>query len=182
MLFPVCRQVADENLKKLKKKRMKKILIVDDDADLRASLSSLIKSIGYSVTKAANSDEALIAIETEMPDLILLDITMTTDQEGFDFAMGLLDKPGLREIPIIIVSGIDIISGNNQVAEMAREMRNDPDFMDLSVILLRGIDDETAVDFKSSSLGKSVYLPVAGYLSKPVDPDKLFREIKKVLQ
>jgi len=80
------------------------ILLVDDDPDLRDSLRIILEGNGYSVRTAANGGEALEALKTKRPALMILDIMMTTDTEGFDLAYELKNKPGLKDLPIILLT------------------------------------------------------------------------------
>ena len=80
------------------------ILLVDDDQDLRDSLQIILEKNGFSVRTAANGHEALEALKIKRPDLMILDIMMTTDTEGFDLAYELKKKPGYGNIPIILLT------------------------------------------------------------------------------
>jgi len=80
------------------------ILLVDDDPDLRDSLQIILERNGYSVRAAANGREALEALKTKTPDLMILDVMMTTDTEGFDLAYELKNKPGSKDLPIILLT------------------------------------------------------------------------------
>jgi two-component system phosphate regulon response regulator PhoB/two-component system alkaline phosphatase synthesis response regulator PhoP/two-component system response regulator VicR len=80
------------------------ILLVDDDRDIRDSLQIILEKNGYTVRTAANGREALAALEASMPDLIILDIMMATDTEGFDLAYELRSKPEFENLPIVILS------------------------------------------------------------------------------
>lgn len=55
---------------------MAKILVVDDEKDLRDALRTMLESAGYSVVEASDGEEGLKVAEEEKPDLILLDIMM----------------------------------------------------------------------------------------------------------
>jgi two-component system phosphate regulon response regulator PhoB/two-component system alkaline phosphatase synthesis response regulator PhoP/two-component system response regulator VicR len=81
-----------------------KILLVDDDRDIRDSLRIVLESNGYTVQAAANGREALSILEIQVPDLMLLDIMMTTDTEGFDLAFELKNQPKFENLPIIILT------------------------------------------------------------------------------
>jgi DNA-binding response OmpR family regulator len=81
-----------------------KILLVDDDPDIRDSLRIILEGNGYMVQTASNGREALAALETEVPDLMLLDIMMATDTEGFDLAFELKNQPRFENMPIIILT------------------------------------------------------------------------------
>ncbi len=83
-----------------------KILVVDDDPDFVEVLRIVLRSAGYQVVSASDSAEALKQIEAEQPDLMFLDIMMTTFNDGLDFSERLKEDPVLRYLPIIIVSSI----------------------------------------------------------------------------
>ncbi len=84
--------------------RKAEILLVDDDPDLRDSLQIILENNGYAVRTAANGGEALEALKVEWPDLMILDVMMATDTEGFDLAYELKNRPGSRDLPIILLT------------------------------------------------------------------------------
>lgn len=160
---------------------MAKILLVDDDPDILVSFSALLRPKRHEPLTANNKKAAFEILNNEKIDLVLLDINMTTDQEGLDMAIEMLENPVYKEIPIIIITGIEVMTGNLSVVELAREMRLDPAFQNLKVILVKDQEGNTALDFKSEEKGRSVNLPLAGFLRKPVEPEKLWSEIDKIL-
>lgn len=160
---------------------MKKILIVDDDPDIRASLSTMLRLKKFEIFTAENSQSAYSRMKEVNPDLILLDVDMTSSKEGLEMALNMHNSEEYKNIPIIIVTGIEIFKGNRTVADMVHEMRNDPDFKEMEVILLKGVDGETAIDFRSTRSGTSESVPVSGFLQKPVNLDQLFEEINKAV-
>jgi len=80
------------------------ILLVDDDQDFRDALQIILKNHGFEVRTAGNRHEALEALESKRPDLILLDVMMTTDTEGFDLALEIRKKHGAGGLPIILLT------------------------------------------------------------------------------
>jgi CheY-like chemotaxis protein len=86
----------------------KKILIVDDDKDLVASVEAFLGARGYAVTTAGNSKEAYKRIVTDQPDLIVLDVMMDYDEEGMVLASALKTDGPTRDIPIIMLSGFNV--------------------------------------------------------------------------
>lgn len=80
------------------------ILVVDDDRDIRQSLRIMLENNGYEISTAADSLQAMATLKTITPDLIILDVMMTTDTEGFDLAHDLRAKPEYKEIPIIMLT------------------------------------------------------------------------------
>jgi CheY-like chemotaxis protein len=83
----------------------KKILVVDDEQDIIAFLSTLLEDNGYSVRSASNGVEALELVKEDQPDLILLDLQMP-EETGTGLYRKLRDKKEFRDIPVIIVSGL----------------------------------------------------------------------------
>jgi two-component system, OmpR family, alkaline phosphatase synthesis response regulator PhoP len=81
------------------------ILLVDDDRDIRDSLRIILENNGYTVRLASNGKEALEALKTALPGVMVLDIMMSTDTEGFDLAYALKQKPEFENMPIIILTG-----------------------------------------------------------------------------
>ena len=81
------------------------ILVIDDDRDLVETVQIALESKGYDVRKAFNGKEGLKEIQKKPPDLIVLDVMMSTDTEGFDLAYKLKNNPQYENIPIVMVTG-----------------------------------------------------------------------------
>jgi len=80
------------------------ILLVDDDPDIRDSIGIVLQKNGFNVRTAKNGREALIELKTKKPDLMVLDIMMSTDTEGFDLAYELKNTPEFNNMPIILLT------------------------------------------------------------------------------
>lgn len=81
-----------------------RILVVEDDFDIRDTLSQILEAEGYRVSGAANGAEALDALERgDMPALILLDLMMPV-MNGWQFRTEQLKRPELAEIPVVVIS------------------------------------------------------------------------------
>ena len=85
---------------------MAKILIVDDDVGLVESFSLVLKEHGHTTVEAFNGDEGIRKAKADKPDLILLDVMMIKDNEGFEVAQRLKADAETRHVPIILVTGI----------------------------------------------------------------------------
>ena len=124
-----------------------KIVVVDDDQDIRDSLKSILEGNQYTVVTAADKTEGMEKIKTEKPDLAILDVMMSTLEDGF---------------------------------EMARDLKKDPQFKNMPILMLTGVTGQTGIDFKSTA-GDPIWCPVDGFLDKPIEPSILLEEIKKLL-
>ena len=124
-----------------------KIVIADDDPDIRVSLQAILESQQYTVVTAVDKTDGLEKIRAEKPDLAILDVMMSTWEDGF---------------------------------EMSRELKKDPQFKDMPILMLTGIRNETGIDFKSTA-GDPTWCPVDAYLEKPIEPDILLAEVSKLL-
>ncbi len=81
------------------------ILIIDDDRDLVNSIRIILESRNYSVRTAFNGKEGFQRIQEKVPDLIVLDVMMSTDTEGFDLAYRLRSNPAYQKVPIVMTTG-----------------------------------------------------------------------------
>lgn len=85
--------------------RNQKLLVVEDDYDIRAMLTMLLEMEGYQVVRAANGKEAMTLLEEGLrPNLILLDLMMPV-MNGWQFREATLKAEELSKIPIIVISG-----------------------------------------------------------------------------
>ena len=83
----------------------KRILVVDDEQDIRTYLSTLLEDQGYTTVLAKDGVEAMKQVQTEIPDLITLDISMP-EKSGVKFFRDMKSEERWKKIPIIIVTGV----------------------------------------------------------------------------
>jgi DNA-binding response OmpR family regulator len=84
----------------------KKILIVDDEPDMVDWLTAFFEDNGYSTIAAFDGFSGFEKAETEMPDLITLDITMDKES-GVKMYRKLHDSKKANKIPVVMITGID---------------------------------------------------------------------------
>lgn len=85
----------------------KRVLLVDDDTDLRTSLSDLLHNDGFRVWSAANGQEALTHLRgSSPPDIILLDLMMPV-KDGWEFRIEQKQDPAISSIPVLAMSADD---------------------------------------------------------------------------
>jgi DNA-binding response OmpR family regulator len=82
---------------------MAKVLVVEDEPDMRELISHSLKEAGLGVVTASNGRDALSTAAREMPDIILLDL-MIPEMDGFEVCKALRRDAVTEGIPIIVVS------------------------------------------------------------------------------
>jgi DNA-binding response OmpR family regulator len=93
-----------------------KILVVDDDKDIVHVLKSALEKHGYEVITASDGEEALKAIKTNVPGLIITDLAMP-DMNGWYFSMKVRQDERFKTTPIIVLSGLLREGANPQAYE-----------------------------------------------------------------
>ena len=81
--------------------RKRKILVVDDDAGIRASLSVLLQSWGYESLQASNATEAMSLVERQDPDIVITDLVMP-ETSGLDLLRTV--KTGDPHRPVLLIT------------------------------------------------------------------------------
>jgi CheY-like chemotaxis protein len=83
-----------------------KIIVVDDDPGIRDSLQMILSSHQYTVITAANRTEGMNKIKTEKPDLLILDIMMSSWLDGLDMSKTLKEDLQFKDMPILMLTGV----------------------------------------------------------------------------
>jgi CheY-like chemotaxis protein len=84
----------------------KKVLMIDDDPEFVDATTNLLEAKGFDVESASNGKDGFEKAKAVNPDIILLDVMMTTESEGFDVARAMHKEESLKNTPVIIISGI----------------------------------------------------------------------------
>jgi DNA-binding response OmpR family regulator len=83
-----------------------RLLIIDDDPDFVEGIKSILVKADYKVDVAYNPEDGFNSLKADPPDLLLLDIMMGRGAEGVMIARKISKDEGLREIPVLIITGI----------------------------------------------------------------------------
>ena len=83
----------------------KKILVIDDEPDVRTYLTTLLEDNGYAVDVAKDGQEGWQKFQQDRPDLVTLDITMP-EKSGVRFYRDVKENEDYKATPIIIVTGV----------------------------------------------------------------------------
>ena len=87
-----------------------KVLIVDDDHDSLAYLSSIVGAAGYAVETLSDGSDTVARMRAEPPDMVFLDIQMPR-VNGFQVLRAIREEEDLAEIPVVFLSAISSVTG-----------------------------------------------------------------------
>lgn len=125
---------------------MEKILVADDEADIRQIMQSIIAKAGYEVILAEDGVQALNVAREQKPDLIVLDFLMP-GLSGLEVCKALRKEPELKNIPVIIVTAYPNQKEEALKAGATDFMSKEADTVDIlwriqSALKVRSIDNE----------------------------------------
>lgn len=90
------------------------VLVVDDNGDVRRLVKKVLQMSGYDVCEATNGDEALVAVEGAIPDLILMDIRLPGQFNGLETTSRLRDDARMQRVPIVALTASVLESDRRQ--------------------------------------------------------------------
>jgi two-component system, NtrC family, nitrogen regulation response regulator NtrX len=100
------------------------ILIVDDEADIRMLIAGVLKDEGYATRDAADSGEALLAIQARQPTLVVLDIWLQgSELDGIGILRQL--QAEMPSVPVVMISGHGTIETAVEAARSGRGLARD---------------------------------------------------------
>jgi CheY-like chemotaxis protein len=116
-----------------------KILVVDDDIDVLESRKIVLEHNNYDVVSATNIEVAQELLENEDIDLILLDVMMEKDSDGFTFAQTVKSNPKFKHIPVVLATAV------NQRTKFKFDIEKDGDFLPVEKFMEKPIDPDDLV-------------------------------------
>ena len=150
------------------------ILIVDDEADIRVLTAGILQDEGFQTREAANSTEALGAVETRRPNLVLLDIWLQgSELDGLGILKALkLDHP---TIPVLMMSGHGTIeTAVSAILDGAYDFIEKPFKADRLILLV-----ERAIETDRLRRENEELRIRAGTANELVGPSQATRDIKQ---
>ena len=124
-----------------------KILIIDDDIDLVEVLRIVLESHGYTVIDAQDGDRGFKLIEKEKPNLVILDVMMRTEDEGFIIAKKIRNTPVVANIPIIMLTSVTQQTGY--------QYKKNDEIMPVNEFLEKPVMPNTLIGYIEKYLGKN---------------------------
>ncbi len=136
----------------------RRLLIIDDDPDFVVGIQAILEGADYAVDVAYNPDEGFEALQTKPPDLLLLDIMMGRGAEGIMLARKMRKDPKLREIPVLIITGI-----REQIAFLFPGEPVHPRFVAVDELVEKPVEPQFLLDRVSALLeAAEARMPVNG--------------------
>ena len=100
--------------------RGKKVLVVDEDPDVRDFVKAALEEDGYEFIEAVNGQAGCNKARSEQPDLIVMDVQMPK-RDGLSALYGLRQDPETKAIPVILLTGVAESTGVRFTAETVEE-------------------------------------------------------------
>jgi len=94
-----------------------RILVVEDQDSIRRMIEALVQARGYEVTAVATGTKAIDVAATDPPDLVLLDLMLPGQHDGFEVCQRLRSDPATRSVPVVIISALDDDDSRTRAAE-----------------------------------------------------------------
>ena len=126
----------------------KKIIIIDDDVDLVEAKRLTLEKEGFEVIDAQEGEKGLEKTRSERPDLIILDVMMGTQDEGFHVAYQIRANRTTADIPIIMLTAV------GQETGFTFDKDKDEDFLPVDEFLEKPINPGVLVELVRKHLGQ----------------------------
>jgi DNA-binding response OmpR family regulator len=84
-----------------------RILVVEDQDSIRRMIEALVQARGYEVTAVSSGAKAIDVALTDPPDIVLLDLNLPGQYDGFDVCQRLRSDSATRHVPVVIISAMD---------------------------------------------------------------------------
>ncbi len=117
----------------------KKVLLIDDDVDLVEANKIVLEAHGYQVFTAHNGEDGLKMAMQEIPDVIILDVSMEKKDEGFYVSQRIRSRPEIANIPILMITAI------HKCTKLKFSPQTDGDYLPVNEFLDKPIDPETLI-------------------------------------
>jgi len=106
------------------------ILVIEDDPDMHDVMNAVLGPLGYELTSCYTGPDGMASARARKPDLILLDIMLSSPSEGFHLAYELRQDEVLKDVPIIMISSIGKTMGMDYAKELGTDYVQADRFLD----------------------------------------------------
>ena len=119
----------------------KRLLMIDDDPDFVSGIKAILDKEGFEVDVAYNPKDGMNALQTKQYDLLLLDIMMGRGAEGIMIARKLRKDAKLRELPVLIMTGM-----REQIAFLFPGEPIHPRFVEIDELVEKPVEPKMLLD------------------------------------
>ena len=128
-------------------------------------------------------EKGRILIIDDDPDITEA-MTVILENKGYEIFRAGDSSEGMERLkesrPDLII--LDVMMRTSQEGfELSRELKHDPQYKDIPILMLTAVKGKTGIDFKPDA-GDDSWLPVEGFLDKPVKPDVLLDKVQALLR
>jgi CheY-like chemotaxis protein len=127
---------------------MAKVLVIDDDPDFVDAVRMMFEKSGFEVEAAFTPSEGLDKVEATAPDLVVLDVMMPSDYEGFTVARAIREELAKPKLPLIILSAV------HERKQVPYRFAPDETYLPVDVFLDKPVDTARLLEAARKLLGQ----------------------------
>jgi CheY-like chemotaxis protein len=127
---------------------MPKILVIDDDPDFLYTVQMVLEGEGFEVETATTPEGGLSKVQSTEPDLLVLDVLMPSEYEGFAVARAIREELQLTEMPILMLTAV------HDIKKVSYRFAPDREYLPVDVFLDKPIELEALVQIINEMLGE----------------------------
>jgi CheY-like chemotaxis protein len=113
---------------------MKKVLIIDDDPDIREVIKTILDEDKYELREAGSREEGAVAVKDFIPDLVVLDVMMERHDSGFELAREIKNDASTKDAKILMLTNVD-----NEMQMDFKATAGDPDWLPVDDYIVKPI-------------------------------------------
>lgn len=111
-----------------------RVLVVDDDRDMRDLLCQILAEAGFKPVRAYNGREAMVLLHSISPRFVILDLAMP-EMSGWDVLKAMKTDRALAAVPVVVVAGRPLLSSGLRKSDVAAYLQKPLDVERFSLVL-----------------------------------------------
>jgi len=124
-----------------------KILIIDDDIDLVEAMRISLEAADFEVLDAQDGQKGFDMVKNQNPDLVILDVMMGTQDEGFHIAYQIRSDADTTDVPVIMLTAV------GQETGFSFDKDKDEDFLPVDAFLEKPVDPDLLIETVKKHVG-----------------------------
>lgn len=127
---------------------MARILVIDDDADFLVAVQMVLEANGFEMEAATTPEKGISKVLENNPDLVILDVMMPTDYEGFEIARQIREEHKLVDLPILMLTSV------HSTKQVPYRFAPDKAYLPVDVFMDKPIEPEQLIATLQEMLGE----------------------------